>query len=310
MKFNDKTDYGVFETAITHPGHLIHNCEVFKPQIGIITNIGIDHLNWCKTLDNYIRTKAELLVGLNNKGHLIINNDDNNIKKIDFSDYKGKVITFGTKNKSNYFGKNIKQKNNNVFFTLVKNNREYNVIVPGNGSHNAYNALAALACLNTLGMPLEEAIYYLSKYNPIRSHTEIKQGINNSIIIDDTWSSNPTSVKAALEVLTNIGENKTKIVVMGKISYLGKYKKEFYKQIAKDIVSNEVNVLITIDEDAKKIGNYSSNLGMMPTNIFATNTKEELTSLLKKLLNQNSVALFKTSMLDKNSQENLAEVII
>ena len=310
MKFNDKTEYGVFETAITHPGHLIHNCEVFKPQIGIITNIGIDHLNWCKTLDNYIRTKAELLVGLKNKGHIIINNDDENIKKIDFSNYEGKIITFGTNNKSDYFGKDIRQIDNNVTFTLVKNNREYNVEVPGNGSHNVYNALAALASLDILGMSLEQAIYYLSKYKPIRSHTEIKKGINKSIIIDDTWSSNPTSVRAALEVLTNIGKNKTKIAVLGKISYLGKFKKELYKQIAKDIISNNVNVLITIDEDAKKIGKYANDLGMMPTNIFATKTKEELTSLLKKLLNQNAVALFKTSMLDKNSQENLTEVII
>ena len=309
MKLNDKVEYGVFETAITHPGHLIHSCEVFKPQIGIITNIGIDHLNWCKTLDNYIRTKAELLVGLRNSGYLIINNDDDNIKKIDFSNYKGKVITFGMHNNSNYFGKNIKQEENKVIFTLVKNNKEYSVEVPGNGSHNVYNALAALACLEILGMRLEESILYLSKYLPIRSHTEIKQGINKSLVIDDTWSSNPTSVKAALEVLTNIGKNKTKIAVLGRISYLGKYKQEFYKQIAKDIVSNNVEILITIDDDAKKIGKYAANIGMMPSKIIATNTKEELTTILNKMLNHNTVALFKTSMLDKNSQEILNELV-
>lgn len=310
MKIDDRTDYGVFETAITHPGHLILDCEIFKPQIGIITNIGIDHLNWCKTLTNYIRTKAELLVGLNNRGYLIINNDDDNIKKIDFSNYQGRIITFGTINKSHFYGRNIKQHHNKISFTLVRNKNEYQVIVPGNGRHNVYNALAALACLHILGMELETAIAYLGEYIPIRSHTEIKQGINNSIIIDDTWSSNPTSMSAALEVLSDIGRNKQKLVVLGKISYLGKFKNNFYRQIAREIVSLNIDKLITIDEDAERIGRFAINNGMNPNNVLRANTKQALTETLNKHLNNDTIALFKTSMLDKNSQELLQEIII
>jgi len=309
MKFNDSTEYGVFETAITHPGHLILDCEIYKPQIGIITNIGIDHLNWCKTMNNYIRTKAEMLVGLKNRGHLIINNDDDNIRKIDFSMYKGSIITFGTNNLSDYYGKDINYSRDKIFFNLVLKQKEYKVRVPGNGIHNVYNALAALACLNTVGMGINDAIFYLEKYIPIRSHTEVKTGINKSTVIDDSWSSNPTSMSAALDVLSNLGKSKQKIAIIGKISYLGKYKKIYYKMIAKEIVNKGIDILITIDDDAKEIGDYALSLGMSSSNVFQVNKKEELKNLLNATLTEKSVVLFKTSMIDKNAQEIMREVI-
>jgi len=159
-------------------------------------------------------------------------------------------------------------------------------------------------------MELETAIAYLGEYIPIRSHTEIKQGINNSIIIDDTWSSNPTSMSAALEVLSDIGRNKQKLVVLGKISYLGKFKNNFYRQIAREIVSLNIDKLITIDEDAERIGRFAINNGMNPNNVLRANTKQALTETLNKHLNNDTIALFKTSMLDKNSQELLQEIII
>ncbi|MFA7435892.1 MAG: UDP-N-acetylmuramoyl-tripeptide--D-alanyl-D-alanine ligase [Bacilli bacterium] len=309
MKFNEETEYGVFETAITHPGHLILNCEIFKPQIGIITNIGIDHLNWCKSLNNYIRTKAELLVGLKNKGHIIINNDDENIKKIDFSNYKGKILTFGINSKADYLGKEIELFSSKVIFKLVANKEEYTVEVSGNGIHTVYNALATIACLDTLGMDLEEAISYLSKYIPIRSHTQIKNGINGSTIIDDTWSSNPTSLSAALDVLKNMDSRKTKIAVIGKISYLGEYKTDFYKRIAKEIINKKIDVLITIDNDAKEIGKSAIKYGMNSNNVYKVNKKDDLYNLLKRVLNKNTIALFKTSMLDKSSNEIINRII-
>src|SRR5690606_17180953 len=147
------------------------------------------------------------------------------------------------------------------------------------------------------------------KYIPIRSHTEIMTGINNSTIIDDSWSSNPTSMKAALDVLSNIGKNKYKIAIIGKINYLGKYKNDFYKEIAKEITNKKVDLLITIDSDAKKIGKYAANLGMDQARIVAVDSKDELRYVLSRVLNANSVALFKTSMLDNNSQEILQEMI-
>ncbi|MDF2685903.1 MAG: hypothetical protein K0S55_1084, partial [Clostridia bacterium] len=85
LDINDDSQVGVFEMGVASPGDLKRCCRYFKPQIGIITNIGIDHLQQFDSIDSYIMAKAEFIEGLDYKGTLIINADDKNIKKIDFS---------------------------------------------------------------------------------------------------------------------------------------------------------------------------------------------------------------------------------
>jgi UDP-N-acetylmuramoyl-tripeptide--D-alanyl-D-alanine ligase len=310
LSIDDTTDFGVFETGITHPGNLITGCAFFKPTIGIITTIGIDHLNGCKTMNNYIRTKGEMFAGLQYGGNLIINNDDENIKKLDFTHYYGKITTFGIKNDSTFKARNIKYHDDYMSFTLTYNNYDYEVIVPGYGEHNVYNALAALAALTILGMNLNESIGYLAKFKHIRSHVEFHKGINNSIIIDDTWSSNPTSTQAAINVLKIKGEGKTKIAVLGKINYLGKFAKPSCRLIAKMLVDAKVDHLITQDEWAKQIGVRAVKEGMNPNHVIHCTSKGEVKSTIEKLLTPSSIALFKISMLDQSLASVMRELIV
>lgn len=97
--------------------------------------------------------------------------------------------------------------------------------------------------------------------------------------------------------------------MLGKISYLGKFKKEFYKQVASNLIDKGIDILITIDEDSKRISNYTRELGMNLNKVFNISSKAELYKILNSLLDVNSVCLFKTSMIDKNSQELLREII-
>ena len=124
------------------------------------------------------------------------------------------------------------------------------------------NALAALACLTMLGKDLEESIEYLKSFKHIRSHVEFHKGINGSTIIDDTWSSNPTSLESALKVLNARGKNKKKIAVIGKINYLGRYEGESYKKIGKMLVKYGVDYLITADKATRVICDSAIQEGM------------------------------------------------
>jgi UDP-N-acetylmuramoyl-tripeptide--D-alanyl-D-alanine ligase len=309
MQIDDDTDYAVFETAITHPGNLIYECEFFKPTIGIITTIGIDHLNWCKTLDNYIRTKGELLTGLGKDSTLIINRDNKHIKKLDFSRFEGKILTFGIKKKADYQAKDIMYSENGMKFKLIYQNRVYPVYVPGFGEHNVYNALAALAAISVMKVDLKEAISFLEKFHHIRSHTELKPGINGSLIIDDTWSSNPTSTEAALKVLRELGKGKRKIAALGQISYLGKQAEKYYEKIAKMLIRNQVDILITKDRAAASIGNYAIKHGMNPEQVIRADNDQEFKAKLTERLNKGTICLFKCSMLDKSSQDVLKSIL-
>ena len=134
----------------------------------------------------------------------------------------------------------------------------------------------------------------------IRSHLEVNKGFNNSTIIDDTWSSNPTSMKAALDVLKEIGKGKVKIVILGKISYLGDFADEQYKQIGKMVVENGIDLLITTDTFSKQIAKSAINYGLNPGFHIHCKNNKELKSNLECLLDKNAIALFKTSMLEQS----------
>ena len=309
FSIDEDTDFGVFETAISYPGNLITGCSFFKPTIGVITNIGIDHLSGCKTMENYIRAKGEMLAGLGYQGTLIINNDDENIRKINFKPYKGNMITFGIKNKSDYYADKIEYLDTGMEFSLIHQNQENRVFVPSFGIHNVYNALAALSVLSVLGIDIDYSIKELSKVEFIRSHLEFHKGINNSTIIDDTWSSNPTSLKAALEVLKEKGKDKVKIVILSKISYLGNYAEEEYEKIGKMINDYGIDFIITTDSHSKKIGLSAFNYGMKPEFHLHSQDNNELRNYLECLLDKNSIALFKTSMFEQTITDVIKELI-
>jgi len=309
LSIDEETNYAVFETAISYPGDLIYGCRFFKPTIGVITNIGIDHLSGCKTIDNYIRTKGELLAGLNYQGILIINNDDESIKKINFSPFKGKILTYGINNTSDYQAIDILYQKNGMSFTIKVKELCYPVYIPGYGNHNVYNAVASLAVLDQLGINLEEAIEAIANIEYISSHLAFHKGIKNSTIVDDTWSSNPTSMEAAFAVLKEMGKNKVKIAVLGKISYLGDYALEQYEKIGKMIVDYGIDVLITLDSFSKQIGKSAINYEMKNNRIIHCKNELDLKETIEALLDVNTIVLFKVSMFEKKVQKLIQDFI-
>lgn len=309
MEIDDNIDFGVYETAITDPGQLIYSAKFFKPLVGVITNIGIDHLSGCRTLENYIRAKGELLTVLNNdKGILVINGDDENIAQLDFSSYQGKIIRCSLKNDADFYATNITEKNDSTAFILHHQHKKYQVTIPTIGEHNVYNALLALAVVTALGMDIVEAIICISTFKPLRAHLEMFSGINGSTIIDDTWSSNPTSVKAALEVLQKLKGDK--VLVIGNISYLGDAARDQAIEIGKMVVNYGVDRLITIDNFSKQIGTAAINRGMNPRHVIHCESFEVLDDTIRSLLRPDVFILFKTSMLDNKVKRIIGNYII
>ncbi len=307
LDIDESKQFGVYETALTDPGQIIYSAKFFKPSVGVITNIGIDHLSGCKTMDNYILAKGEMLAALENKGTLIINSDDANIKKIDFSSFRGKILGFGIKHKTDYYASDIKYQDDMIHFNLNHKNKQYEVKVPGIGEHNVYNALAALAVLDVLGMDLSLAVKYLASYKHIRAHLEKLEGLNGSTIIDDTWSSNPTSLHAAFSALKDT--KVTKVAVLGNISYLGDFVLEQCKNIAKMVVDYKIDYLVTIDAFSNRIGEEAIKLGMERNKVLHCKNEEELKQVLTELLRPNVLVLFKTSMFDRKIKTIIKQFI-
>jgi UDP-N-acetylmuramoyl-tripeptide--D-alanyl-D-alanine ligase len=292
LRINDSTQAAVFETPVGSPGDLKYACRHFKPDIGIITNIGSYHLDRCRTVERYIKAKAEMVSGLGNNGILILNSDDENIKKINLKNFKGRIIYFGVKNKADFQASDIKYSNYGMEFLLNFQDVKYPVFVLGYGEHQVYNALAAIAAVHELGIEISEAVKVLASYKNLPHHLEILNGLNGSILIDDTWNFNSTGLAAALKTLVNIANGKKKVAVVGRLMRLGEHSEDITTGVGHLIADLGIDQVVIFGDTAEAVANtIKEKREDIKINIFKDTTG--ISDLLKEILDENTVLLVK-----------------
>jgi UDP-N-acetylmuramoyl-tripeptide--D-alanyl-D-alanine ligase len=299
MKIDKSTDYAIIEVGVGYPGGIKEFGRFFKPNIGVITTIGTDHIKGFKTQEAYIREKASMLKVLNHpNGTIILNKDDQIIRNLDLKQFKGKIVYFGLSNDAHFKASNIQYIENGMKFTLHYGSEVHDCSINSFGYHNVYNVLAAIAVTTTLGVDIKEAIQSLKDFQHIERHLQLRIGINNCLLIDDTWNTNSKSIESALEVLSNISKGRKTIAVIGDIEELGDFSESEHIKIGDFVRYYNINQLITIGNKSKLIAKRAFELGMDKNNIFNLNEKKELVRTLKKIANDNSIVLIKTSMRD------------
>jgi UDP-N-acetylmuramoyl-tripeptide--D-alanyl-D-alanine ligase len=297
LEIDERTQAAVYEMGVAIPGDLRVSCRHFKPRIGVITNIGIDHLQGFGSLAAYTAAKAEILEGLEFQGTLILNGDDANIAKIDLTKYYGEIIYFGQGDRSRFKASKITQEQKTVRFILEYQGRTYPICFPGYGEFNVYNATAAIAAASALGISIEESRARLESFQNVEKHFQLKAGIYGSIIVDDTWSTNPTSVEAALRLLKSLSRGKKSIAVLGKMALLGRESAQYHYRIGEKAALLGIDHLIAMGEGTEEIGCGALKTGMSRDHVYLCPDSEQALAVLDKILDQNSIALIKTSML-------------
>ncbi|WAH36306.1 Mur ligase family protein [Alicyclobacillus dauci] len=310
LGIDDETDAAVFETAVGRKGDLLRSCKVFRPNLGVITNIGIDHLNKFPTHYDYIQAKGEMLPGLGYTGTLLLNADDANIKKIDLTPFNGRLITFGFGEQAEFQVTQARLEEGGMSFTLRFAHIDHDLFVPGYGKHSVYNAVAAIATAYAVGVGIDEAGESLRSYQHLPGHTNVLRGLNGSVVIDDTWSSNPTSMGAALKLLDDLAQGRKKIAVLGKMAALGEFADEQYAKISRQLVDQKVDVLITRNSIAKEFAKHAIRFGMRKEQVYMCTELKEIQQLLQKLMDKNTIVLVKTSMKDYEIEDLMKHITV
>jgi UDP-N-acetylmuramoyl-tripeptide--D-alanyl-D-alanine ligase len=299
---DDTTKAAIFELGLGNTGNIKHQCMIYQPTIGIITNIGVHHLDGCRNLEGYIKAKAEIIDGIRNNGILIINGDDENIKKIPLHTFKGKIITVGLHEQADYKASKIQFQDNGMRFVLQVSDAKYNVFVPGYGEHQVYNALAAIAAIKEMGLSIRNAISSLRSYKPMARHLEFSTGIGDSTIVDDTWTNNPTSVEAALKVIDTIGKDKKVILILGDIKRLGNYEEKYHREIGSMVAQRKIDTLITIGKRAETIAEQVLKEGTS-AEVHKFQDVTGVLEILKPKLDQDTIVLIKGPMSSRSMIE-------
>lgn len=274
----------VVEFGILYSGNIIKHCRFIKPNIGVITNIGTAHLgNFGGDVTRLAAAKSELIQHMDQSGIFLFNADDENSKHLLIHSFPGTVIKVGINKVANYQAVKVEYTNKGMSFTVRIQGRNVPFFIPIFGVHNVYNALFAIAIGDLLGFSPREISRGLRLYKkPVMRLVTIKLK-NNITLIDDTFSANVNAMKAAIDVLTNVGKEGPKIAVLGNMKGLGVISKDAHMEIGKYAAMKKVDVLYTIGDDARMIWQAALEHGMLPENVIHFEHKRYLSQALEAL---------------------------
>jgi len=291
-------DFGVFEVGMDKKGEIDYLTNIIKPDLGIITNISYAHAKNFKNIKKIADAKAEIIDNIKSNGVLVLNNDDYfyNYHKNLAIKKKLRVISFGIDSKSSMV-KLIKVKRLKNKFNLFININGSIVSfysINDNKSH-LYNVLAALASIDffTNIKNLRKDIF-LNFKNP-NGRGDIEKIIYKNkkfFLIDETYNSNPLSLKTAIKNYDKIKvENSKKYLLLGDMLELGKHSVKQHKLISKIINKTNINKVYVTGKYIKKtfIGLKSSKKAQI------LNDKFEIINLINKDLNNNDYLMIKGS---------------
>ena len=265
---------------------------IAKPTTAVITIIGSSHIGELGSRENILKAKLEILEGLEPNGSLIINNDNDllNMWNKDNED-KHKHITYAIENKSDLNATNVEILENSSTFEIELDERKYKIEVPVGGKHFVYNSLAAIAIGLEYNISIENIIKGIKKFSLTKRRMEILKTKGNATIINDSYNASYESIKAALEYLQSTKANR-KIAVLGDVLELGDFSKQMHENIGKEVIKNNIDILITVGKEAQNINNIVKDKNVEE---YSFDTNEEAIKKLKEIIKSKDIILVKAS---------------
>lgn len=248
MQLENEHEVLVTEMGMRGLGQIEYLTRIVKPQIAVITNICVAHLEILGTRENILRAKLEICKGMPRHGKLILNADndllsDTALVREILSEYGAEdieIIYFGTENNAAYRAENIYGSN----YTLTTPfGRKFEMKLKVPGVHNVYNSMAAVCAANAVGISAEEAVDVLCSYGDNVSRQKI---VNTSwgFVIDDTYNAGPESMTASLSVLKEMNAD-IKIAAIADMKELGSVEAEAHRKIGR-IASETADILLAV----------------------------------------------------------------
>ena len=214
----------------------------FFPKISIITNIEADHLDYFKDLDHIIDTFRSLALLTPTDGALIVNGEDKNIAKA-LSEVDRKIITFGMRGDFDYTIDNLSPNGfNHYTFTVCKKGNpvgEIRLSVPG--IHNVYDALAAFAAADYLGIGADDICDSLYRFGGTHRRFETR-GIMGGILVVDDYAHHPTEIAATLAAARDMKFNNIWCLFQ---PHTYTRTKAFFDDFVKVLSKSNANIIVT-----------------------------------------------------------------
>lgn len=286
----------VIEMGVDQQGQTTRLCEIVRPTIGLITNIGPDHLEFFGSMEGSAQAKAEMLDLLPIDGTAILNADD------PYFDYLAaraqcRVMSFGLSEMANVRASGITsdvRQGTTFRLHLSGKVRPTIVRIKVHGNHNVINALAAAAVGAALNLSGSMIAQGLGRFRPaaMRSQVMTHRGVH---IINDCYNANPASMKAALQLLAQWSPARERIAVLGDMLELGSETRVMHRDVGQFLAAQRLSRLIVCGVLGPDIAEGARGGGMARTRIHEVADAAAAADCLKAIVRQGDVVLVKAS---------------
>lgn len=284
LSMPEDTEILVLEMGMNHFGEIEVLTKIAEPDYAIITNIGESHIENLGSREGIAKAKAEILKGLKETGTFIFDGDEPLLEPYSNNAHS---VSVGFQDPNDFVIDHLIINTSMTTFSLKGSDQLYQL--PLLGKHHAKNAGYAIVLAGKLGISSELIGKGLTEIQSTSMRFERIKGKNDVTLINDAYNASPTSMIAAIEVLSQLEGYENKIVVLGDMYELGEDAELFHQQVGESI-TDAIDQVCTIGELAREISQATRGIESQHFS-----DKESLISYLSKRLSSQTIILVKAS---------------
>lgn len=246
----EEADVAVLELGISNEGDMDILSRLVRPNICVVTMIGVAHIEYLKTKQNIRKEKLAIINGMQPGGLLFLNGDDAMLAAM--RNKTGvETLFYGTQDWCDYRAENIRMENCRYVYDYVHGNDRVQVVLNALGKHNVLNSLVGMAIADYMGYDVREAAQGFEDFKGLRQRLISIPG--KYTIIDDTYNASPDSMKASINVLAELPCKGKKIAVLGDMHELGVDSEEYHYEVGRYAADKAIDELVVIGELSQNI---------------------------------------------------------
>jgi UDP-N-acetylmuramoyl-tripeptide--D-alanyl-D-alanine ligase len=255
LGLSDEYDAAVIEMGMSHRGELARLAQIALPDVGVITRVAVEHLEFFSSVDEIALAERELIENLAwPNATAVLNADDERVAH--FAEVaRGPVIWFGTSARAQYSAANIEERGvEGSAFDFISPAGRARLELPLIGRHNVMNALAALAAASAWGIGAEDARRVFPALVPAEKRGEVVRFEDGFTVINDSYNSSPTALDALVDLLAETPGYRRRILAAGEMLELGASAPELHRECGRHAASRkEIDWIFGVQGDAAKL---------------------------------------------------------